>query len=58
MFVSNELGLVSNKDVGSASEEVGDDVVLVLVLDEEADETSYTYIPSSTSLPSGTIVVI
>ena len=60
--MSNELGLVSNKDVGSASEEevgsVSDDVVLVLVLDEEADETSYTYIPSSTSLPSGTIVVI
>ena len=42
MFVSNELGLVSNKDVGSASEEevgsVSDEVVLVLVLDEEADE--------------------
>ena len=41
MFVSNELGLVSNKDVGSASEEevgsVSDDVVLVPVLDEEAE---------------------
>jgi len=60
-FVSNELGLVSDKEVGSASEEevgsVSDDVVLVLVLDEEAEENSL-YIPSSTSLPSGTITLL
>ena len=59
-FVSNELGLVSGKEVGSASEEevgsVSDDVVLVFVLDEEADENSL-YISSSISLPSGTITL-
>jgi len=36
---------------------VSDDVVLVLVLDEEAEENSL-YIPSSTSLPSGTITLL
>lgn len=60
-FRLNELGLVSDKEVGSASEEevgsVSDDVVLVLVLDEEADENSL-YMPSSTSLPSGTITLL
>ena len=58
-FVSNELGLVSDAEVGSVSEEVGsstDDVVLALVLDEEADENSL-YISSSISLPSGTITL-
>ena len=59
-FVSNELGLMSGKEVGSASEgEVGsvaDDVVVVFVLDGEADENSL-YISSSISLPSGTITL-
>ena len=59
-FVPKELGLLSDKEVDSLSEEevgsVSDGVVLVHVLDEEAEENSL-YISSSISLPSGTITL-
>jgi len=60
--VLNKLGLVSDKEIGSASKEVwlvSDNivVVLVLVLDEEVYENSL-YIPLSTSLLSGMIMLL
>ena len=54
------LWLVFKKDIGSVSEKevgsVSDDAALVLVLDEEVDE-NFLYVPSSTSLPLGTITL-